>query len=387
LFLSGFKPLRAAGLGQDDEFKQALMKVQSFTGMASMNVSDIRSWIQEYNTTRLTNVSVSPFITDTESVITGYGDGEAVLRLVNLYLTQAVPDKQAFESWCKSKKEFSFHTINAVQIFRDTIESITVAPRHPVFNTVPDINELFRVYKQQFFNVAGFSFVIAGSFDKDEILNLVVKYLGGLPASKSNFDKKPEISTLSVSNIPAFDPLKPVVIVDDATGNVGITMLFKGKCEVGPKNKLVLEVLGSMLNQILFRRLREQEKGVYSVFANIHKELNRKEVFLEVNFETAPADVERLLAAVKDELNKLKEGQVDKALFASAMASVKARIEKEMRSPDFWTDYLSETIRNDTYRTAETHALEILELVTAEDITTAVGDCLDINQFKLFKLL
>lgn len=387
IVLQGLSRRAHPNLVKDEELIALLKNVHRFTGIGPLNVADLKLWKQEKGNASL---EVYPYIRSGEAGIEGRGNAEALMQLVNLYITQGVADEEAFKESTQRINEENASKKSPVVAFMDTIQA-TINHRSSLQPSVSSdrskLDEVFRIYKKQFENAADFTFVIIGSYNTEEMLSLVAHYIGALPGSKASIATKIEESSPTKKSNKLLEMSKPVVMMGDSVGNVHIHMLFRGECELNTKNKLVLDVMTSVLNSILFQRLREKEKGVYGVLAGVRVGGYPNEFFQDINFETAPEDVDRLMAAVTDELNKLAKGQLEEGVFTNAVANVRSRISYEMKNPGFSANYIAESVRNDTENADRFDHLEILDALTLVDVTNAVRDYLNIKEYKLFKLL
>ncbi len=369
-------------LSGDLEISRLLADMQSFSGIGALGVDDIKRSLEEKGKSDNAVTWVNTHIDEHEATIQGGGVAETVLPLINLYMTHLVTDSIAYRAWCKRERQRSMIRKDGQKIFFDSIQTL-ITHRGPE-RYLPSCHydklvQATNLYRKQFKNAADFTFVIVGSFDVDEMLPLVAKYIGALPGGTASSAKEQKDSAHgSVGNV-IND--KPVVIKGDGVGNVVVEMLFRGECERTPKNMVVLDVLSKTIELLLFTRLREVEQGVYGVTATRRYGGGHNEFFLNINFQTAPEAADRLIEAVKDEMGKLATGHLDDAVFANALRTV----QEQTSVPALWMPHLLDCVRKRDFDAPLFNPKEIV--LTATDITTAARDFLNTNECQLFKLL
>lgn len=109
---------------------------------------------------------------------------------------------------------------------------------------------------------------------------------------------------------------------DGARANVVLMMQWLGKDERAGK------LAAAILNERMGRRLRTVEKGTYVVSAGYVADAGDGVVRLYVNFDTGEGDVDRLIGAAKDEIEKLRAdgGTADELQSARALVPLRSRL-------------------------------------------------------------
>ncbi|RZJ83758.1 MAG: insulinase family protein [Chryseobacterium sp.] len=260
---------------------------------------------------------------------------------------------------------------------------------HVSMNTLK-LDQAFSIYKGEFAKTADFTFVIVGSFNKAEMLQLLAQFIGSLPASnpsKVHIPEKGPVEYQGDIKQKEFKSSNRLTLVRDYSGNINVRILFRARAIENTRNELIMEVTNRIIQSLLFKRLREQDKGVYGVLTNLRKGGQSEEFFLDVDFETAPFDVNRMIAAVENELQQLSLATPDEGLFLNALASVKNATQQRMNSHVFWYTYLLESAKKDQFNPENLKRIEILETIKPVDITNIMCNSFNLEPYRIFELL
>jgi predicted Zn-dependent peptidase len=146
-------------------------------------------------------------------------------------------------------------------------------------------------------------------------------------------------------------------------------------------------LIGRVLRPLLFHRLRDVEKGAYSVVANGGFAGMCARPFLSVEFEALPQDVDRLTFAVLDELKNVANGDVDDVVFNNAKMELRSVVLRDLVSPTYLMDYLCDQLHQETMSTDGLRREEILNKLTKQDLIELVSHSINISHCTLFELL
>lgn len=371
---------------QNDNLSSDLQNVTRFVGLGTLNRAEVRAWKMEKGKTG--DLTLSPYINAGESGISGYSslnNAEALMQLLYSYFSKGTLDQEAFLEYRNLKQQKTSTEFPLEDTIREVINYKTPSRNssRQGINPPSDVKEIFETYKKQFSNAADFTFVITGSFDKEAMIKLVTRYIGALPGSQKKFDTEKAVLT----SFEKRDTNLQVMLVGDSIGDVDVRILVSGMSELTIKNKLELEVVCHLVRQILFYRLREKEKGVYSVETRLRFNRQPNEFFLEIGFLTPPEDVDRLIAAVKNELDRLSRGELKGNIFDNSVSAVRSSVIREMNNSMHWANYLINEARKDSMSSDGVKRLDMLNELTPTDITNLVRDHLNTKEYMLFKLL
>jgi zinc protease len=298
------------------------------------------------------NITMSPYISETAQGITGSTtptDLETALQLLYLYFTQPRKDPDIWQSNISQAKSFLANRgVDPVNVYRDTVAAVlnNYNFRKEV-TTIGRVNsasldKAYEFYKARFADASGFTFTLVGNFTVSEIAPLLETYLGGLPSS--NGVNKETYKNLNI-NPPAGQITKTVYkgIADKST----VQLVFSGSYDYNDLNNLQVDALESILQIKLNERLREQESGVYapSVRADYVKIPDGRYTFT-IYFNCAPANVDKLIAATLDEINKIKQSGALPTDIQKFTAEDLRSTQVQLRQNIFWEGYLAGGAQN-----------------------------------------
>jgi zinc protease len=121
-----------------------------------------------------------------------------------------------------------------------------------------------------------------------------------------------------------------------------VQLVLSGDYTPGSKINVQLSAIRYILGFRLIQRLREQEGGVYSPRISVSNSRSpRSRYAYFIQFNCAPANVEKLIAAAWDEIGKLKANGPSPDDLKKFVAEEKVSIKNAMETNGFWLTYLS----------------------------------------------
>ncbi|WP_461448553.1 M16 family metallopeptidase [Mucilaginibacter sp.] len=297
------------------------------------------------------NVSIAPYISEIAQGITGNSsprDLETALQLLYMYFTQPRKDADIWQASISQGKAFLTNRgVDPNTVFSDTVTAIlnNHNPRNMVTTmaalNAASLDKAYSFYKDRFADASNFTFTFVGSFDIPTITPLLETYLGGLPSSNEG---KETYKNLNI-HPPAGVITKTVYkgIGDKAS----VDMVFSGDYNYNELNNVQLDALEAILQIKLTDRLRQEESGVYSpgVRASYVKIPNSRYSFT-IFFTCAPANVDKLVAATLDEINKIKQSGAQLTDIQKFTSEDLRSTEVQVRQNVFWAGYLASGSQN-----------------------------------------
>lgn len=213
----------------------------------------------------------------------------------------------------------------------------------PYYDVLPDPAEfatldaegIGRVWSDRFGDASDFVFVLAGDFDRDEVLALADAYLGTLPGSRG---------VEAPGNVTPPAPTAPVSVpVHAGSGATAyVEMLFTTPAErLHPADDAVAAVAASVIDARLTKVVREQFGDSYSPFSQVWTDEDPDPVVLTYVYASgAPERVAAIGETIRAELADLAGGGLTDAEFATA----KAPVEEAYQYVDNG-EFLSEVLR------------------------------------------
>jgi len=353
------------------------------------------SGLGPYNATQLTKylsgkkVSVQPYIgerTEGFRASSGKKDLQTAFELVYAYFAVPRLDQEVFHGYMQRIKASLANRLDDPDaVFSDTINAVlyhnNIRRTSMTVEQVDQINpqRAYDIFKERFADASDFTFTFVGSFTEDEIMPLILQYLGTLP----NLERKEEAPDLGI--YPPAQGLQRTVYQGKEQKS-SVRMYYFGDYDYSENENMQLDALESILNIKLIERLREAESGVYGVSANAtYVKYPRYRYSFGIAYGTSPEKVEPLMASALDEINKIKQNgpeQVDIEKFVSEQKRV---LEVQLRENGFWLGHLSGSYQNNEDPAYILKYLNALSNVTAESVKEVANKYL--VEDRLFKFI
>ncbi|TRX53693.1 insulinase family protein [Fulvivirga sp. M361] len=344
-------------------------------GVKDLSPTDIRKVLSGKT------VNAGPYINRLSEGVSGSTspeDIEIMLQLVHLYFTSPRKDRESFESF-KSKNAMLLQNLmaNPQFFYTDQLSKIMTDdhPRGERFPTPEDLekidfNRAHEIYKERFQDAADFTFFFVGSFDQEKLVPLLEAYLGSLPSIGS----KEEWRDLGVR------PPKGVVnkVLNKGTDQKSdVTVVFTGEKTYAKKENYHLRSLGEHLTNRLIEVLREDKSGVYGVNAQGSASKYPYENYsFVVSFSCGPENVDELVKAVFDEIDKIKEDGISAEDLTKITETQKRDRKDRLKENKFWISALKSYYFNGTDLDTFYEYEEQMKKLAAKDIQNAAREYL-----------
>jgi zinc protease len=241
------------------------------------------------------------------------------------------------------------------------------------------LDKAFAFYKQRFADANGFTFVLVGSFEVDKIKPLLEKYLGGLPSSGG---------TETYKDLGIRPPAGAITknVYKGIGDKSSVQLVFNGDYDYNDDNNLQLNALEEILNIKLIERLREKEGETYAPGVRAsHTKLPSGRYSITVFFGCAPANVDKLIAATLEEINKIKQNGPEPADVQKFQAETTRAIEVNLKENSFWEDHLRSSAQNQENPDSALSWIPDLNKATVQTVKDAANKYLD--EKNLIKLI
>lgn len=258
------------------------------------------------------SVKVTPYINYYDDLFSGSSssaDLERMLQMVHLYFTSPNKDENVFDFYKESSISlYKDQDKSPGTVFRKKITEV-MTRNHlrgiPLTETQVknelDLETAFNFYKERFSSANGFTFVFVGNFDLEHLKEFTSQYLGSLP---SNLNEKSNWSDIGLRRPTGIIKNTVVKGIEDKSE---VVMNFTGTLDFTLEKKSKMMLLAKLLKIKLTEEMREKMSGVYGVkvsgfAANRPYDWYR----MNVEFTCAPENVEKLIAKVFEEIEKIK---------------------------------------------------------------------------------
>lgn len=255
---------------------------------------------------------LSPYIYDLREGVTGNcspKDLETMLQLNYLYFTRIRKDENAFTAYISRLKN-TYKPMRSVPqvVFQDTLTKIVTmnSPRNIAIPTDAQFDQVnldksLTIFKDRFADASDFTYILVGNFNIDDVLPLLEKYIGGLPAIKRQETWKDVTPKFPRGLVNVNVPL-------NSEPQSTVAMIWKGDFNYNDKDRQCFSMLMNILSIKCRESMREDQGGVYGVGISGSTVKFPKPMFnITASWGCNPENIIRLSQTVLDEMGKIKK--------------------------------------------------------------------------------
>jgi zinc protease len=318
------------------------VSVISSMGVGSFSPNDMRKALSGKT------ASISPYISNSSEGFRGNSgnkDIEAMLQMLYLYVTEPRTDSALFKSYIqRSKSQFAMMGANPQVAFLDTLNKVlysgnplapTAIPKAENYDKI-SMNRAMSIYKERLGDVSGMHFYIVGSFNETEILSMIEKYIGSLPASgkKTNYTD---------NKVRPFRGDKTLNYKKGKEDKSLIIAVYNGETPYTADMNLKMQALSEILNIKIIEEMREKIQGIYGggTFANMSRvPYNGYQFALQL--PCGPDKVDTLISEFKKELNSLAAKGPEKTYLDKVKKQWVEEYKTNIKTNDYWLGKLQQ---------------------------------------------
>lgn len=312
--------------------------VQEMMGFGAFDATALEKYLQDKTASLHTGVSLTSEVLNGRS---GKKDLNTLLQLVYMAFTMAKKDSAGFRTYIEQQKGLIQNAkADPESVFRDSINyilsgnNLRMEPMSEEKLTMLNLERAHMIYKERFTDPADFVFVFVGNFTTDSLKPLVEQYIGGISAPH-----RPENLVDPGINVPPGSFTK--IITKGSEPRSSVYMTWNGNFEYTRKNRFEIRALTNLLNITLRENLREDKGGVYGVgiWPQLEK-INEGLYQFNISFACAPENVEKLIAAAIEEVNKVKQAGCNDVNLAKIKETFLKEREVQLKENNFWMQYI-----------------------------------------------
>ncbi|WP_338811990.1 insulinase family protein [Bernardetia sp. Wsw4-3y2] len=350
------------------------------SGIAELSGSDMDKFMTGKT------VRISPYISEYSEGFRGSTspeDLETALQLMHLYFTNPRQDNDAVASFVATQKGFYQNLAsNPNYYFYDQYSQLMA--NGSIRSGFPKVEELektdwqsaYKMYNERFANAADFTFFFIGNFDEEKMKSLLETYIATLPSTDKTENFK-DLGTRSPKG------MVEKIYKKGSEPQSNVRLSFAGEMtEYDAKDEVALNALAGLLRFKLIEKLREEKGGVYS--AGAYTSVDKYPVpnyNVMITFPCAPENVDDLIAASIEEVDKLRNGDIDATDLEKFKEAEKRTNEVNQTQNKYWLSTLQGLYYyNETPESIEKNK-SILKDLTVEDVKNAAIKYLDTKAY------
>lgn len=252
---------------------------------------------------------------------TASGDLETLFQLIHLQMTEPTISDAKLRQFEQSWRPLALNPDSSPSLAAELELWSLRYGSSPWFRRAPTVADLdafdrellLDAWRQRFANAADFVFVFVGDFDPDELVNLGARYLGTLPASENR--------ETAIDRDPGLPEENLVSTVFSGVGDQGqLIFNWESPYELTLDTQVAAEVLELVVNARLRDLIREELGASYAPRANVVVlDLPKPWIDSTIDVGGDPDRLEELSAAVRAELARLREGDIDQSYLDRAV--------------------------------------------------------------------
>ncbi|MCW1735348.1 M16 family metallopeptidase [Anaerorudis cellulosivorans] len=362
---------------EEDPLNSKVMnQVMTLGGVGNFSVTNLRKVLAGKR------AAASPSISLTTQSMNGSSsikDFETMLQLVYLYFTAPRSDKDAFASYIqRMETQLKNQEADPMVAFSDSV-TYALYGNNPMTKRLKvddlpkiDYEKIMKMYKQSFSNPGSFTFTFVGNIDEEKVKPIIEQYLASLPGTptKTEFKKIPmNYRKGLVNNLFEREMQLPKASVfNGITGTIDFTQ----------KNRMLMSMLGQILDIVYTEKIREDEGGTYGVYAGGGiSRYPKNQSLLQIMYDTDPVKMEKLNAIVLDELKLIAANGPRETDFSKVKEFMRKKYFENIKENNYWLNILD----NYYFYGEDDHSnyLKILESITPSDVKIFVKEFLSQN--------
>jgi len=261
--------------------------------------------------------TVLPFFEESFEGLAGGGsarDLETLLQLIYLRFTKPRADATAFGVMMEQLRSLAANRRSDPEtLFEDTVSAVVWQGhfrKRPLSAEViqeMSLEKSLAFYKDRFADASDFVFVFAGSFDVATVRPLVTRYLASLPASGRK-------ETWRDTRVTPVRGVVEKVVEKGLEPQSRVRIVFSGPFRWDPAQRVLLRVLGLVLEGQLGAVLREDQSGTYGVkVTTASDKIPTPAYALSIDFSCAPERTEDLVKRLFVEISRMRMDELSES--------------------------------------------------------------------------
>ena len=251
----------------------------------------------------------------------------------------------------------------------------TIYPTDEVFIQI-NLEDVQNFYEDRFKDGGSFDFIIVGDFEFETIEPLIEKYIGSLSDLKRDdpyidhgirYTKKREYNEYK----------------EEDAKKANIFRVYFKEYNYSYRDKTKLYLLLSILDKMLFDKVREEDNLVYSISSSkyfdnkIPEEITSFYIF----YTGDPKNVDTINNRIDELINSIKNKEFDVQIFKDQKVSLKKDYDDGLKTNNFWLSSILNAVKYSQNIEKVTYLNSIVDSITLNEIARLAKQLFDDQYF------
>lgn len=302
-------------------------------------------------------------------------DIETLFQLLHLYVLEPRVDSALFKSVIqRNKAQVAMLGANPQFAFIDTLYKVlysnnplapTAVPRAENYDKI-QMGRALEIYKERLGDVGGMHMILVGSFEEKEMINLLEKYVAGLPAkSKSAFTDN-KVRPFTGQNDFQYKKGK-----DDKSLILGI---YHGEIPYSENTGLQLDGLSEVLNIAIIEEMREKIQGIYGGGTQVQfSKVPVGNYQFVLQLPCGPSKVDTLVSTFRHQLQELAQKGIDTGYISKVKKTWIEKYRVDVKKNEYWLSALDDIYQGERTADRVVNAEKYYNAFSADDVKKAAN--------------
>lgn len=312
-------------------------------------------------------------------------DLPSLFQLVYLKLTSPRRDTSLFRGFIKKiESQVAQLKMDPANAFQDSLNKVLYHNDSNAPVTIPsiadidalDIDRILEIYRDQFCNADGFSFVLVGNINEENLKPLLEKYIASLPVT----GKKPMYHDNGLRMVSGERNFNYYGGIDPKSSIIDI---YHGELPYSEKTQLEIAMLAQVMTIKVIENIREKMGAIYSggVMGSLER-LPYSHYTVIAKMPCGPENVDKIQAELAREVEDIKRNGVSQIDLDKVKKALTEKIKEVGKFNIFWCSKIQDIFSTGYDENFFLHLTENVNNITPEDIKNVAQKVLTGNCFK-----
>ena len=239
----------------------------------------------------------------------------------------------------------------------------TMYPTDEVFNQI-NLEDVQNFYQDRFKDGGSFDFIIVGDFEFETIEPLIEKYIGSLSDLKRDdpyidhgirYTKKREYNEYK----------------EEDAKKANIFRVYFKEYNYSYRDKTKLYLLMSILDKMLFDKVREEDNLVYSISSSkyLDNKIPEEITSFYIYYTGDPKNVDTINNRIDELIDSIKNKEFDVQIFKDQKVALKKDYDAGLKTNSFWLSSILNAVKYSQNIEKVTYLNSIVDSITLNEIS------------------